>query len=196
PLMVPGITILCFAACYVIALALEIARFRDHHFSWHRAVLLTAVFLGLALHTYYLQMRATAINATPLSSPADWLLVAAWILAVVYVGAIFYLPRAASGLILMPLVLLLVVVSLWAGQEPFAPDRASRFWGNFHGSALLLGAVTVCIGFAAGLMYLVQAYWLKHRRPPSTALRLPSLEWLERINTNSLAVSALLIGLG
>jgi hypothetical protein len=45
-------------------------------------------------------------------------------------------------------------------------------------------------------MYLVQASWLKRHRPPSDELRLPSLEWLEQINTGSLALSALLVGLG
>lgn len=194
--MLSGISIVCFASCYAIALALEVVRFRVRHFVWHRAALIGAMGLGLLAHTLFLFARANAMNAAPLSSPADWLLVAAWVLAVVYLGGILYLPRAATGLILLPITLGLIAASLVASHQPFAPERASRFWGNFHGSVLLLGAVTVCVGFAAGLMYLVQASWLKHRRPPSAAMRLPSLEWLERINSNSLAVSALLIGLG
>ncbi len=69
-------------------------------------------------------------------------------------------------------------------------------WGMFHGLALLLGTVTVCIGFLAGLMYLVQSYALKHARSPVNRLRLPSLEWLERVNSRSLGISAVLIALG
>jgi hypothetical protein len=45
-------------------------------------------------------------------------------------------------------------------------------------------------------MYLLQSYWLKRRRTPGQELRLPSLEWLERINTSALAVSTLLVALG
>ena len=52
-----------------------------------------------------------------------------------------------------------------------------------HGLVLLLGTVTVCIGFLAGVMYLVQSYALKHARSPSNGWRLPSLEWLERVNS-------------
>ena len=66
----------------------------------------------------------------------------------------------------------------------------------FHGMLLLLGTVAVCIGFLAGLMYLVQSYALKHARSSAKRLRLPSLEWLERVNSRSLGISAVLIALG
>ena len=54
----------------------------------------------------------------------------------------------------------------------------------------------MCVGFLAGLMYLLQSYSLKHGRSPTGGLRLPSLESLERVNSRSLALSALLMGLG
>ena len=66
----------------------------------------------------------------------------------------------------------------------------------FHGIALLLGTVTVSIGFLAGLMYLVQSYALKHSRSSANRLRLPSLEWLERVNGRTLGLSAVLIAFG
>jgi hypothetical protein len=66
----------------------------------------------------------------------------------------------------------------------------------FHGIVLLLGAVAVCIGFLAGLMYLIQSYALKHLRSAANKLRLPSLEWLEHVNSRALGVSAVLIALG
>ena len=52
------------------------------------------------------------------------------------------------------------------------------------------------IGFAAGLMYVIQAYRLKHKLPPKGKLRLPSLEWLQRFNRECLYVSAVLLLLG
>ena len=193
--MLSNIAIICFTAPYAIALAVEIGSLR-FHVPWRRGWLLVGAIAGLAAHTIYLWVRGNQSQAAPLASPSDWLLLAAWVLAVVYLAAILYLPRAPSGLFLLPLVLALIAASLAASSEPFAPDRASRFWGNLHGSVLLLATVTVCVGFAAGVMYLLQSYWLKHRRPPGSELRLPSLEWLERINTSALAVSALFVALG
>ncbi len=45
-------------------------------------------------------------------------------------------------------------------------------------------------------MYLVQSYRLKHKRPPTTLLRLPSLEWLERVNSRAIWISVVMIGAG
>ena len=193
--MLSGITIACFAACYAIAFALEMVGLKKR-FAWHRLALLGVTVAGFAAHTLYLADLAVAAKSTPLSSPAEWLLAASWVLVLIYLGAIVNLPRAAAGLFLLPIILGLIGAGHFASEEPFAPERASRFWGDFHGWMLLLGTVAVCIGFSAGVMYLIQASWLKRRRPSSDELRLPSLEWLERINTGSLAVSALLIGLG
>jgi len=45
-------------------------------------------------------------------------------------------------------------------------------------------------------MYLAQSYALKHSRSAFNRLRFPSLEWLERINSRTLGISAVLIALG
>lgn len=193
--MLTGISILCFAASYAIAFALEIVGLTKR-FAWHWVALLAVTIAGLVAHTFYLGNLAAAAKSAPLSSPAEWLQLAAWVLVLAYLGAIVNLPRAATGLILLPIILGLIGTSHFASRQPLAPERASLFWSDFHGWMLLLGTVAVCIGFSAGVMYLIQAAWLKRRRPPSDELRLPSLEWLERINTSSLTVSALLIGLG
>ncbi len=65
-----------------------------------------------------------------------------------------------------------------------------------HGIALLAGTLAVMVGFVAGLMYLVQSYRLKHKQLPTPAFRLPSLEWLEKVNSRVIILSALLIGVG
>jgi ABC-type uncharacterized transport system permease subunit len=189
------VTTLCFAASYAVALAVELAALR-FHVPARRAWLLVVTAAGLVAHTLYLAKRVEETQLAPLASSADWLLLAAWVLAVTYMAAAVYLPRAASGLFLLPLVLVLIGASLAASDEPFAPERASRFWGGLHGSVLLLATATVSVGFAAGMMYLLQSYWLKRHRVPGTELRLPSLELLERINTAALAISAIFVGLG
>lgn len=193
--MLSGISTICFASCYAIAFALEIVGLAKR-FAWHRTVLLVATIVGLVTHTLFLANLAAATKTAPLASPAEWLLFASWVLVLIYLGAIVNLPRAASGLILLPLILGLIAASRFASTIPFGPERASQFWGDVHGWMLLFGTVAVCVGFSAGVMYLIQASWLKRRRPPSEELQLPSLEWLERINKSSLALSMLLVVLG
>ncbi len=193
-LMFSGISIVCFASSYAIALALEIVR--PFWTSPLRRVLeIGFVVVGLATHTVYLALRAVESEASPLSSPYDWYLLAAWTLAAVYFHLEAYYPKASVGLFVLPLMLGLVGAAQFADQQPFAVVRASRFWGNVHGASLLLGTVTVMGGFVAGLMYLVQAYRLKHKII-SPRFRLPSLEWLERVNSRAILISVLFVGIG
>ncbi|HZZ72107.1 MAG TPA: cytochrome c biogenesis protein CcsA [Pirellulales bacterium] len=196
--MLPHVTLACFAASYAVALALEIARL------WFRGAIrnaATLIFSGLGLltHTLFLVGRVAHDQPpeVPLSSWFDWYLLAAWLLAAFYLYLSVFHERNAVGIFILPLVLVLVgVAAFFADQVPFARAEASNIWGLIHGLSLLLGVVAVSLGFIAGLMYLAQAYRLKKKLPPIQGFRLPSLEWLERINLRALVCSAVLLGLG
>jgi ABC-type uncharacterized transport system permease subunit len=188
------IFIICIAAGYAIALALELLGLR-RRFTWRPIALRLLMLCALLAHTVYLIKNETNNSALPIST-ADWLLWAAWLISIVYFAALFYLPRSPTGIVLLPIALGLMLGSHWASTEPLASGQSLHLWGMIHGLMLLGGTVTVCIGFLAGLMYLVQSYALKHARSPANGLRLPSLEWLEHINSRTLGLSALLIALG
>ena len=193
--MDPGVKIYCFGACYLIALVLEFpgswSRLR-----YRRAACLIAASAGLVAHTAYLGQRVAAMPSLPLASHHDWLLLAAWLLAVIYVGTLFYYPRASLGVFLLPAVLAMIGVATVATTAPLASFEAPRIWGLVHGVFLLLGTIAVLLGFLAGLMYLVQSRRLKNKLTASNRMRLPSLEWLERVNSRSLGAAALLVGGG
>ena len=193
--MLAGISITCFFSSYLVAMLLEISRifFRNRVGSF---VELAFAFAGVFAHTLFLAYRAGVTGGSPLSSPFDWYLLAAWTMAVVYLLVAISSRGTASGVFILPLVLLLIGMAQFATKESFAPQRASRAWGDVHGTALLLGTVSVLVGFAAGAMYLVQSYRLKHKLLPSEGLRLPSLERLEKLNSRALLVSVVLIGIG
>jgi ABC-type uncharacterized transport system permease subunit len=192
--MLSGISIICFAACYAIAFAAELAGLKSP-FAWRRAVIGIAMIAGLFAHTIYLSQIAADATVLPVST-VEWLLLAAWVLAIVYFAALFYLPRTPTGLVLLPIVLGLIVSSIWASPVPLGAARSFHVWSLFHGIVLLLGTVAVCVGFVAGLMYLLQSYGLKHVHSAVNRLRFPSLEWLEHVNSRSLGLSAVFIALG
>jgi ABC-type uncharacterized transport system permease subunit len=192
--MPSGTLIFCSGVGYVIAFILEVIGLRQR-LAW-RPVALRAIGLYAVLaHTIYLIKNATGAGALPIST-ADWLLWAAWLIGVVYFAALFYIPRSPTGIVLLPIALALMLSSHWASTEPIASAQPQHIWGTIHGILLLAGTVSVCIGFLAGLMYLAQSYALKRARSSANGLRLPSLEWLGRVNSRSLALSALLIALG
>jgi ABC-type uncharacterized transport system permease subunit len=192
--MPAGTLILGIAACYAIAFLVECVGLR-RRFVGQRVFLIVFTLAAVLGQSLYLVQNAKGPSNLPLST-ADWLLWAAWLLAIVYFAALFYLPRSPNGVVLLPIVLGLILSSHWASPEPLASQSSLHIWGMVHGIVLLIGTVSVCIGFLAGLMYLLQSYALKHARSPANGLRLPSLEWLERVNSRALGVSAVLIAVG
>jgi len=193
--MLSGITIFCFAASYTVALLLEASRlvFRS---GVRGALLLGFGGAGLLAHTLFLGHRAIEAGTAPLSSEYDWYLVAAWVLAVVYLYLTLQHPRTAVGLFTLPLVLGLIGCARFADQVPFPRTKASQIWGMIHGGILLLGTIAVLVGFIAGVMHLVQSYRLKHKVRPTQGLQLPSLERLERANSLAVRISALVLLIG
>ncbi len=197
--MLSGVGIICFAGSYAVALALEVSRllFRS---GVRGAVMLGFAGAGLVAHSaflYYEAVEALSRGAPPLSGKQHWYMLAAWVLVVCYLYLVYYHPRAAFGLFLLPLVLGLIATGrFFAETDSIARADAWRVWGIIHGTSILLAAVSVLMGFAAGLMYLGQARRLKHKRPPVRGLRLPSLEWLQRTNGRAIVVSVLMLGVG
>lgn len=193
--MLAHVHVVCFFTSYAIALGLEISRL-FFRMPVRLVVMIGFAATGVVLQSAYLAHRA-ATGTMPLSSWHDWHLIASWILAVAYVGLVATRPQTNVGIFLLPVVLVLTAVA-WAfpPTESFPRDRAVQAWGVAHGLMLLLGTVAVSLGFVAGVMYLVQSWRLKHHVPRQTGLKLPSLEWLQRINKQSLIYSSCFIALG
>jgi ABC-type uncharacterized transport system permease subunit len=199
PEWISKIEIFCFAACYAITLALEVSRL------FFRAPVRVAVMVGFALagllaHTLYLGghgWQQLEQGAAPLSSWFYWCLIGAWWLAAAFLVATVRRPRGNAGLFLLPLLLALIAVAgAFGDAQPFPPQSLPFRWGLVHGLALLLGTITIVLGFVAGLLYLWQSYRLKHKMPTGQGFRLPSLELLQRVNVQSLYYSAALLAVG
>jgi ABC-type uncharacterized transport system permease subunit len=196
--MLSGITIVCFTASYAVALAMEISRL-FYRMPVRFFLIVGMTVAGLFAHSIHLYHRTQTGLATglPLSSWYDWCLLAAWILTACYLGWMIRRPQSPVGLFMLPVVLALIgVAKSLENAQSFQRAQALQLWGLTHGILLLLGVVVVSLGFVAGLMYLVQSYRLKNKVQPHSLLRLPSLEWLEQVNKQSLVYSFFLILLG
>ena len=186
---------ICFSASYALAIGLA-AVGNYKRMRWRRVAPLGAAAAGLIAHTWYLGQRVAAEAAAPLSSPHDWYLAAAWTLAAAYLTAAIYYPRPLMGILLLGAVLALIGASALAGTAPLASFQSPRFWGLTHGVLLMFGTVAVLWGFLAGVMYLVQSHRLKRKLPRDDRFSLPSLEWLERANSESLGAALVFVALG
>ena len=196
--MIGGISIVCFAASYAVALCLEVSRL-FFRVSLRTAIMVGFVGAGILAHSIYLGREAQAglAGGAPLSSWYHGCLILAWLLAVVMLVISIRQPTSAIGLILLPTILALIAIAqVFPRTSQLSSEAWHRLWSLSHGLALLLGTAAVVAGFIVGLLYLTQSYRLKHKLVRSTGLRLPSLERLQRISENALITSCVLLVVG
>ena len=186
---ISGISVVCFAASYLVALVCEASRplFRS---GLRGAILVGFATAGVVAHTLFLAWRAANEPAVPLSSAFDWYLLAAWMLAGGYLWLLVANPRTQVGLFLLPVVLALVGAAQLSSRAPFPQSPATQVWGAIHGSFNLAASVAVAGGAVAGLMWLIQAARLARKRAPAQGLRLPSLELLATATGRAAWISA------
>lgn len=192
------VTVVCFLASYVLALALEVL------YLWVgrtalRVFAVVAGVAGLAAHTMYLISRQP-----PLIWQFSWLLFVAWVLTVFYLTGAIHHRRLSWGIFVLPLIIALLVLGLLLGKPPqeaygLWQDEllaVHKLWGPVHASLILLATIGLCIGFLASLMYLIQSHRLRVKTPPGRGLRLLSLERLEAMNRRALVASFPLLTAG
>jgi hypothetical protein len=186
---VSRISIICFVASYAVALACEASRllFRS---GVRGAVMVGFAAAGLVAHTAFLVWRAATEAAIPLSSPFDWYLLAAWMLAAGSLALTLATPRTPIGLFILPVVLALIGAATLSSREPFPQSPATQVWGVIHGSFNLAASLAVAAGAIAAVMWLFQAGRLARKQAPMRGFRMPSLERLFETTLHAMTVAA------
>lgn len=189
-------SVVCFLASYSCAFVLELAQLK-----WRRAAgrvfaLLFAA-AGLVAHTFYLLQRSNQADLPPLlSSAKDWFLVLAWIVVLVFLFVSLADGELATGLVVWPIVLALIIASQYVTASSSHFLDLHRGWKMLHASTLVLGTACILQGFVLSLLYLWQYRRLKHRQNINTSVKLPNLERIERLNRWSILTGVPLLTLG
>jgi ABC-type transport system involved in cytochrome c biogenesis permease subunit len=194
------LTVLCFAGTYALALLSELARVVVRAPArWYLTVGLTV--LGWMVQTAYLINLGRASHHLPVTSVFESLLALSWIFAAIGLYLMARAPKpVAVGTFVLPVVVAFTVLAGTSAPRESGWGEAwggpTVFWGSVHGLFLLAGAVSTCVAFAAGLMYLVQADRLKRKRPNRLGFGLPSLEQSERLNRGAITLAFPLLTFG
>ena len=115
-----------------------------------------------------------------------------------FCGALHH-GRLAWGIFILPIVLGLVLLAGYGMEGEYSQEavpEAVRAWAWLHFILLLSGAVGLSVAFVASVMYLVQAYRLRHKAPPGEGVRLLSLERLETMHRRAIGWAFLLFTAG
>lgn len=192
----PNVNVVCFLASYTVAFGFDVWRVRART-GWGRFLSLGFGAAGLLAQTLYLLLRSSQTHQPPLLSSAhDWLLVLAWLAVLTHLFISLLDSTIVSGVVVWPVVLSLVVGSLFVGATRNESLDYYRNWKMLHASMLVLGTAAILFGFVLSLLYLWQYRRLKHRQMLTSGSTLPSLERLERYNRISVLVSVPLLTFG
>ncbi|MCS7015382.1 MAG: cytochrome c biogenesis protein CcsA [Gemmatales bacterium] len=179
------ISVICFAASYGVAWWAELFRLWKPEYKAWRWLTLAFMGAGLLAHTLYLAARWT-----PSPGEARSLLWLAWIVAFLGLYGALHYRRVAWNVFVLPVVLALIgLATLWPGAQgwPDISGPMDHWLITAHVALLVLGGVGVCVSFVASVMYLVQAWRLRHKQALGEGLRLLSLERLERMIRHGVA---------
>jgi ABC-type transport system involved in cytochrome c biogenesis permease subunit len=185
------ISIICFTASYLVALALELCRLIVSN---RLLRILATIFggAGLFAHTVFLALRLPA-----LTTGSGSLLFLAWILAAFYFFGSLRHSRQLWSVFVLPVLLALIAFAtilekMHGGttlEQNYLAINGRDFWRLVHVLLFVLAATGICVGFVASIMYLVQAYRLKTKALPGQGLQMLSLERLEAMNRRAIALA-------
>ena len=153
--------------------------------SFVRGLLIFCGSAGIVAHSAYLVNRSLASGLPPLvGSSHDWLLVLAWLTAVIYLVVLAVQERVAIGVLILPPLIGMIVMSMFV--ENSAPNEipalATQRWGMLHAATLVMGIGSVAAATLCGAMYLLQYQKLRGGKSMLHRLQLPSLERLTSLN--------------
>lgn len=195
----------CFLFAYLLVLGLELVRIRVAGSGlvanrWLKPLLLGTSGVAILTHTLYLLDRvflAVGELAPFAISWHDWGILTAWLLAVVYFSLLLRRSESWTGLFVLPILLALIggAIALPPGS-PNSSVASVTGWRLVHGSAMTVGTMLVCLGFAMAIMYFVQSWKLKSKKSLRGRFQLPSLEYLQAFGKRCLLGSAAAIGFG
>ena len=179
------VQIYCFLMSYAASLIGEVWLLQHRQSTLARVVIIAFTAAGFLAHTAYLVTQSQAAGLPPLlSSQQDWLLVLAWIGALLYMVLLLTHRQLAHGVFMLPAILLLVIVAVFVSQKTTGnlDQLALRRLGMFHAASLVLGIAAVVGAAISGLMYLLHHHRLRSRTGWLQKLALPSLENLTAVN--------------
>ena len=150
---------------------------------------------GFASHTIALGARMSGATEVSLPGFQEALSFFSWVLILVFLVVEFRHRLHVLGSFILPLALVSLVSA--AALPETAPALTPVFrtlW--VHVTLSMLGTVGFAIAFVAGLMYLIQDGLLKSKRFNVLYSKLPALDYLDRLNQQSIVTGFPLLTLG
>ncbi len=144
--------------------------------------------VGFSLHTLAIIVRYAEAGHLPVISLYESLSCFAWATILIFMICDYRSHVPSLGSFVLPLASLSLIYSLALPThiEPLNPALKSA-WRGIHTASAFLGYGTFAVAFCLAILYLIQEYQLKRKKPGAFYYRLPSLEVLDLLMHKILA---------
>jgi len=153
--------------------------------------------IALVFQSTFLVMRAFESSHAPFVGLHESLSFFAWLIAFVYLFLELRFRDRSLGVFVLPLVLVAQAVStvFMSPVDPLPPLLQSP-WFNFHVTASFLAYAAFSFSFITGLLYIMQMYYIYHRRVGLVFSRLPALGMLDEMNLKATLIGWIFLSAG
>jgi len=189
-----SITFFTALALYLVACFYNCLAFIRHLESMFRASLIFSI-AGICFHTVHIIITGMERGIFPLTGRQEAMLFLAWALALSFIFIGFRYRVIALGVFMLPLVLLSMLSSLLFQESPVQDILRSRLF-YFHTTFLFLSYAAFVAGTVFAVLYLLQERELKSRNLRLFYERLPSLDKLDQLFSNSMLSGLVLMTSG
>ncbi len=151
--------------------------------------------VGFLAHSVALITHMATVGHAPLTSFHEALSFFSWALVLVFLWVEFRHRIHVLGSFILPLALVsLLSAAALPKQIPTLGPVLKTVW--VHVTLSMLGTVGFAVAFVAGIMYLIQDGLLKSKRFNVLYTKLPPLDFLDRLNQQSIVLGFPLLTLG
>jgi hypothetical protein len=157
------------------------------------------VIVGFIAHTIFLYYHHVVSHGS-VNGAEIYFLMTSWSLIIIYFYLSCYHREAPFGLFFLPIALSLLIggmiISYITPNEPVVGmiNHNPPILKMFHAITFFLATSSICIGFVAGLFYLVQDWRLRHKKIVGH-IKLPSIEWSSSICRKTLGASTFILAI-
>jgi len=164
---------------------------------WLNRVALHAGYLGMVFHFVALMEGVVLSGQIAWASVHNAESVLAFLIMALFLIFFVAYKTTSPGIVVFPLVFLLTFVAA-TGQQPTLQlsEGVRTSWLFAHIALIFTGYAALILSFVASLLYLVQEYSLKAKRPEGVLSRLPALEVIDQLGYRSLLLGFPFMTLG
>jgi len=139
--------------------------------------------IGVALHTLAIAVRWAVTGRTPVTTLHESLFFFSWITAALYLAVLFKYKLRVLGVFVAPFALVLLITAIFMNNRVMElPPVLASYWLPVHVTMAFLGNAFFAIAFFLGIMYIIQDYYLKHRKFKGIYYVMPPLDILDELN--------------